>query len=72
MIITRNWLNEWINLSGVSTENICETLNKIGLEVSSVTKYNMVEKCVAGFVTSRVNHPNAEKLSLCMVDIGEK
>ncbi|MDR1614341.1 MAG: phenylalanine--tRNA ligase subunit beta [Campylobacteraceae bacterium] len=72
MIITRNWLNEWINLSSVSTDELCKTLNKIGLEVASVTSYSMPKNCVAGVVKAKSQHPNAEKLSICMVDIGEK
>ncbi|MDR2100471.1 MAG: phenylalanine--tRNA ligase subunit beta, partial [Campylobacteraceae bacterium] len=71
MIITRNWLNEWIDISGKSTDDICKTLNKIGLEVSSLTKYRMIEKCAAGFVKTKERHPDAEKLSVCMVDIGQ-
>jgi len=71
MIITRNWLNEWINLGDRSTEEICETLNKIGLEVSSVTKYRMIENCVVGFVESKTAHQNAEKLSVCTVNVGQ-
>ncbi|MDR2081448.1 MAG: phenylalanine--tRNA ligase subunit beta [Campylobacteraceae bacterium] len=71
MIITRNWLNEWIDLGGRSTEELCQTLNKIGLEVSSITQYCMIEKCAAGFVKAKEQHPNAEKLSICTVDIGQ-
>ncbi|MDR1976946.1 MAG: phenylalanine--tRNA ligase subunit beta [Campylobacteraceae bacterium] len=71
MIITRNWLNEWINLSAVSTDELCKTLNKIGLEVAAVTSYSVVDGCVVGFVKSRTPHPNAEKLSVCIVDVGQ-
>ncbi|MDR2341773.1 MAG: phenylalanine--tRNA ligase subunit beta [Campylobacteraceae bacterium] len=71
MIITRNWLNEWIDLGERSTDELCKTLNKIGLEVSSVTKYRMVEHCVVGFVKAKEQHPNAEKLSVCNIDVGQ-
>ncbi|MDR0579092.1 MAG: phenylalanine--tRNA ligase subunit beta [Campylobacteraceae bacterium] len=71
MIITRNWLNEWIDLGERSTDELCKTLNKIGLEVSSVTKYRMVEHCVVGFVKAKEQHPNAEKLSVCTIDVGQ-
>jgi phenylalanyl-tRNA synthetase beta chain len=71
MIITRNWLNEWIDLGEKSTDDICKTLNKIGLEVSSVIQYRMVKKCVAGFIKTKEQHPNAEKLSICTVDVGQ-
>ena len=36
MIVTKSWLNEFLDLSEVSTESICKTLNAIGLEVDSV------------------------------------
>ncbi|MDR0761575.1 MAG: phenylalanine--tRNA ligase subunit beta [Campylobacteraceae bacterium] len=70
MIITRNWLNEWINLSQISTDELCKTLNKIGLEVAAVTSYRMPQKCVVGLVREKTRHPNAEKLNVCIVDIG--
>ncbi|MDR0407960.1 MAG: phenylalanine--tRNA ligase subunit beta [Campylobacteraceae bacterium] len=72
MIITRDWLNEWIDLGERSTEELCKTLNKIGFEVSSVTEYRMVEHCVAGFVKTKEKHPDAEKLSVCIVDVGQE
>ena len=30
MILTRRWLNEWINLQDITSEDICSTLNAIG------------------------------------------
>ena len=36
MIITRRWLEEFINISSINTDEICRTLNSIGLEVDSV------------------------------------
>ncbi|MDR1285005.1 MAG: phenylalanine--tRNA ligase subunit beta [Campylobacteraceae bacterium] len=72
MIITRDWLNEWIDLGERSTDELCKTLNKIGLEVSSVVKYRMIEHCVAGFVKAKEKHPDAEKLSVCIVDVGQE
>ncbi|MDR1460792.1 MAG: phenylalanine--tRNA ligase subunit beta [Campylobacteraceae bacterium] len=71
MIITRDWLNEWIDLGERSTDELCKTLNKIGLEVSSVTKYRMIEHCVVGFIKTKGKHPDAEKLSVCIVDVGQ-
>ncbi len=38
MIITRRWLEEFINISNISTDEICKTLNSIGLEVDSLEK----------------------------------
>ncbi len=70
MIITRSWLNEWIDLKGISTENLLQTLNSIGLEVDRVHTYDVPKKIVFGKVLECVKHPDADKLSVCQVDIG--
>ena len=70
MIVTRSWLNEWINLDGISTEDICKTFNSIGLEVDSLKSYNVPKKIVFGRVLECEKHPDADKLSVCKVDIG--
>jgi len=70
MIVTRSWLSEWINLDGISTEDICKTFNSIGLEVDSVKTYNVPPKIVFGRVLECEKHPDADKLSVCKVDIG--
>ncbi len=44
MIITRRWLEEFINISNISTDEICKTLNSIGLEVDSVEKRVLLQK----------------------------
>lgn len=46
MIITRRWLEEFINISNISTDEICKTLNSIGLEVDSVEKKSIASKVV--------------------------
>ena len=38
MIVTRNWLNEFINLENIKTDEILISLNSIGLEVDSYKK----------------------------------
>ncbi len=70
MIFTRLWLQELINISDISTEDICKTLNSIGLEVDSLNKQTIVEGVVIGKVLEKIKHPNADKLNICQVDIG--
>ncbi len=72
MIITKTWLNEWINIEKYSSEEICKTLNSIGLEVDSLQKIRIPEKIVIGYVKECIKHPNADKLSICQVDVGEE
>ena len=70
MIITRSWLEEFIDISKISTDEICKTLNSIGLEVDSIERMTIPSKVVIGKVLERVKHPEADKLSICQVDLG--
>jgi phenylalanyl-tRNA synthetase beta chain len=70
MKLTLSWLKDHLDTSASLTE-IVETLTRIGLEVEGVedasAKFN-------GFVVARViearQHPNADRLRLCIVDAG--
>ena len=70
MIVTRSWLQEWIDLKGISTEDIAKTFNSIGLEVDRVHEYRVPPKIVFGKVLECEKHPDADKLNVCKVDIG--
>jgi phenylalanyl-tRNA synthetase beta chain len=70
MIVTRSWLNEWIDLDGISTDELCKTFNSIGLEVDRVKSYDVPKNIVFGKVLECKKHPNADKLNLCQVDVG--
>ncbi|RXJ88549.1 phenylalanine--tRNA ligase subunit beta [Arcobacter sp. CECT 8983] len=72
MIITRSWIQEYIDISKISTEDICKTLNAIGLEVDSVEKQRIPSKVVVGKVLEKEKHPDADKLNICQVDIGNE
>jgi phenylalanyl-tRNA synthetase beta chain len=70
MKFTLSWLKEHIE-TPASLSEICETLTRVGLEVERVE--NPAEK-LKGFVIARVleakQHPNADRLRVCMVDPG--
>ena len=70
MIVTRSWLNEFVDLSGVSNEKLYETFNAIGLEVDSLTQIEIAQKVVVGKVLSCEKHPDADKLNVCQIDVG--
>jgi len=72
MIVTKKWLQEWIDLCDVSVDEICEKLNSIGLEVDSVNELRIPSKVVVAKVLSCEKHPDADKLNVCKVDIGSK
>ncbi len=70
MIVTRSWLEEWIDLKGITTDELAKTFNSIGLEVDRVKSYNIPQKIVFGKVLECEKHPDADKLNVCKVDIG--
>ena len=73
MIVSLNWLKEYVDLDGVSVEEIEEKLTIAGLEVDEITdKAAELENFVVGYVKECRRHPNADKLSLCKVDDGRE
>lgn len=70
MIVTKQWLNEWIDLHAIDTDKISLALNAIGLEVDGITSIRIPQNVVVGHVVSCEKHPNADKLNLCQVDVG--
>ena len=71
MIITRTWLSEWVNIDDKNLELLVKTLNSIGLEVNhKAYSLKAPNNVVVGQVIEKFKHENAEKLSVCKVDIG--
>ncbi|PID58722.1 MAG: phenylalanine--tRNA ligase subunit beta [Ignavibacteriae bacterium] len=71
MIVSLNWLKEYIELSGISTEELVEKLTTSGSEIEAVIdKSSELKNIVVGYVESVEKHPNADKLSLCKVSDG--
>ena len=72
MIVTRKWLQEYVNIANISTQDICKALNSIGLEVDSTHRILIPNGIVLGKVLEKEKHPDADKLNICQVDIGTK
>ena len=72
MIVTRKWLEEFIDLDGIDTEKIIETLNSIGQEVEGYKKIEVPQNVVVGEVLECTKHPNADKLNVCKVNVGDE
>lgn len=72
MIVTKNWLNEWIDLDGISAEELCKTFNAIGLEVDAHEAIRVADGVVVGFVEKCEKHPDADKLNVCQVNVGSE
>jgi phenylalanyl-tRNA synthetase beta chain len=72
MFVSYKWLQDYVDLSGVSADELAEKITKSGIEVEGVEVLNEgIKGVVVGHVLERVQHPNADKLSKCQVDIGQ-
>jgi len=72
MIITRKWLQEYVDIAKISTPTMCNALNSIGLEVDSTHRFLIPNGVVIGKVEACEKHPDADKLNVCQVNIGTK
>ena len=74
MKISYNWLKQFIKIDWKSDETAA-LLTDLGLEVEVVEKYQSVkgglEGIVVGHVLTCVQHPNADRLRVCQVDVGQ-
>lgn len=72
MKVSYNWLKQYVNLEGVTPEDLAEKLTRSGVEVESVEYRNKgVTNIVIGHVVEKSKHPDADKLNVCQVDVGE-
>jgi phenylalanyl-tRNA synthetase beta chain len=71
MKFTLSWLKDHLETTA-SLDQIVETLTRIGLEVEGVEdKAKALAPYKVAYVVSAVQHPNADRLRVCMVDTGE-
>ncbi|WP_042163887.1 phenylalanine--tRNA ligase subunit beta [Paenibacillus gorillae] len=71
MKVSYKWLNEYVDLSGFTAEELAEKMTRGGIEIDSVENRDKgVTGVVVGYVTSREKHPDADKLNVCKVDVG--
>ncbi|MBQ3494270.1 MAG: phenylalanine--tRNA ligase subunit beta, partial [Clostridia bacterium] len=72
MKVTLNWLKEFVDIN-ISPEELAEKLTNSGNEVEEIIYQNKyLHDVVVGKILEIKQHPNAEKLVICQVDIGEK
>jgi phenylalanyl-tRNA synthetase beta chain len=71
MKVSYNWLAQYVDLSGITPEELAEKLTRSGVEVEAVEYMNQgVTDVVVGYVVEKEKHPDADKLNVCQVDVG--
>ncbi|MEK5305087.1 MULTISPECIES: phenylalanine--tRNA ligase subunit beta [Bacillus] len=72
MFVSYKWLEDYVDLEGIQPDELAEKITRSGIEVEAVEyKGEGIKGVVVGHVIEREQHPNADKLNKCLVDIGE-
>lgn len=70
MLVSLNWLREFVPYEG-EIQALGDKLTMLGLELDGITDpFEPVKDIVIGHVVECEKHPEAEKLSVCTVDVG--
>ncbi|MGN0014883.1 MAG: phenylalanine--tRNA ligase subunit beta, partial [Candidatus Gastranaerophilaceae bacterium] len=72
MLVSLEWLNEFVDLNNLTPEEIAESLTMSGLEVEEIEK---VGAKFTNIVTAKIkdiqNHPDSDHLHLVEIDNGQ-
>ncbi len=68
MKVAIDWLSEHVDLSGYTETQLDDLLTFAGIEVEGIE--SIPEKVLVATIKSSEKHPDADKLSVCMVDDG--
>jgi len=75
MNISFNWLKEFLNID-IDIEEVSNILTDIGLEVEGIDDFQEIKGgfkgLLVGEIVSCIKHPNADRLKLTTVNIGEE
>lgn len=73
MLVSTKWLNEYVNINGIDPADLAEKITRSGIEVDSIIYRGQgMTNVVVGHVKECVKHPEADKLNICQVDVGEE
>ncbi len=71
MFVSYKWLQEFVDLTGETPGELAEKITRSGIEVESVNTTGMnIENVVVGHVLTCEQHPDADKLHVCTVNVG--
>jgi len=71
MKVTLSWLQEYVDLTGLSVDDLAQGLTMAGLEVEAVLPIGReLESLVVGKILEVRKHPQADRLTICKVATG--
>lgn len=72
MLVSLNWLKQYVDIDGITPEDLAEKITRSGIEVDAVIDRSQgMTNVVVGYVVSKEKHPDADKLNVCQVEVGE-
>lgn len=72
MLVSYRWLGRHVDLSGIDAEQLADDLTLSTAEVEGVERFApQLSQVVVGRVDACAPHPDADKLSVCRVDLGD-
>lgn len=72
MVVPYSWLKEYVGID-VTAEELKDKLFSCGFEVEELTYLGKdVQNVVVGCITETKKHPDADRLTVCLVDCGER
>ena len=73
MLVSTNWLKEYVNIEGIPAHELAERITRSGIEVDGIIDRSQgMTNVVVGHVLECVQHPDADKLRICQVDVGSE
>ena len=73
MKILKSWLNDWIDINDIHSDDISKALESLGFEIDSrLDMEPNYKNVVVGKVVDIYPHPNADKVRVTKVDVGSK
>lgn len=71
MLVSWKWLSELLDLADIVPSNAADRLTFGGLQVEGIVEQSLkLQHVVLGRIVSREQHPQAERLGVCVVDAG--
>lgn len=72
MLISNEWLKDYVDVNQ-NVQDLAEKITRTGIEVDDIIDFTKdIKNLVVGYVVSKASHPDADKLNICQVDIGEE
>lgn len=72
MLVSYNWLKQYTNIEDNATD-LAEKITRGGIEVEGVEYLaDNISNVVVSYVETKEKHPDAEKLNVCTVNVGEE